>query len=244
MGIREFDEEGRLIAPEYNGFYVVNVYVPNSQSGLARLDYRTAWDAALRTFVQSLDKPVILCGDFNVARDFMDVYPENLRNVPNPPGFQSQEREGMEQLLSLGLTDVFRVWYPQAERAYTWWSARLNKRQENRGWRLDYFLASDALLPSVRRITRQTDILGSDHCPISLILQPTAPRKELSDEDLAAMWRGLNWEAMEDQLLEIQQSLARVAFAGHWDHVKHLQKELCAPLPRKPWRCARIQSPL
>lgn len=233
MGIREFDEEGRLIVLEYGGFYVVNVYVPNSQSGLARLDYRTAWDEALLSFLKGLDKPVVLCGDFNVARDFIDVYPENIRNTPELPGFQSQEREGMERLLSLGLTDVFRAWYPQVERAYTWWSARLNKRQENRGWRLDYFLVSDALLSSVRGITHHTDILGSDHCPISLILQPAAPRKELSDEDLAAMWRGLNWEALEDQLLELQQSLARVTFAGHWNHVKQLQKELVRSLAAK-----------
>lgn len=189
MGVREFDVEGRLIALEYDGFYVLNVYVPNSQSGLARLDYRTAWDTALRSFLQQLDKPAILCGDFNVARNAIDVYPENLRNDPEAPGFQSQERDGMEQLLSLGLTDVFRAWYPQTEVVYTWWSMRLNKRLENRGWRLDYFLVSDALLPSVRGITHHTDILGSDHCPISLTLQPAAPRKELSDGDMAAMWR-------------------------------------------------------
>ena len=103
MGIREFDVEGRLITLEYDGFYALNVYVPNSQSGLARLEYRTAWDAALREFLLTLDKPVILCGDFNVAREHIDIYPENLRNEPEPPGFQSLEREGMERLLALGL---------------------------------------------------------------------------------------------------------------------------------------------
>ena len=118
MGIREFDVEGRLITLEYDGFYALNVYVPNSQSGLARLEYRTAWDAALREFLLTLDKPVILCGDFNVAREHIDIYPENLRNEPELPGFQSLEREGMEWLLVLGLTDVFRAWYPQAEGAY------------------------------------------------------------------------------------------------------------------------------
>lgn len=233
MGNHEFDEEGRLITLEYDSFYILNVYVPNSQSGFARLDYRIAWDAALRSFLLGLDKPAILCGDFNVARDSADIYPENLRNAPDLPGFQTQEREGMEQLLSLGFTDVFRAWYPRVEGAYTWWSMRLNKRLENRGWRLDYFLISDALLPSVRGITHHTDILGSDHCPVSLLLQPTAPRKELSDEDLAAMWRGLNWEALEDQLLEIQQSLVRVAFAGHWSHVTELQKKLVRSLAAK-----------
>ena len=102
MGIREFDVKGRLITLEYDGFYALNVYVPNSQSGLARLEYRTAWDAALREFLLTLDKPVILCGDFNVAREHIDIYPENLRNEPELPGFQSLEREGMEWLLVLG----------------------------------------------------------------------------------------------------------------------------------------------
>ena len=120
MGIREFDVEGRLITLEYDGFYALNVYVPSSQSGLARLEYRTAWDAALREFLLTLDKPVILCGDFNVAREHIDIYPENLRNELEPPGFQSLEREGMERLLALGLTDVFRAWHPhlQAKGAY------------------------------------------------------------------------------------------------------------------------------
>ena len=190
MGIREFDVEGRLITLEYDGFYALNVYGPNSQSGLARLEYRTAWDAALREFLLTLDKPVILCGDFNVAREHIDIYPENLRNEPEPPGFQSLEREGMERLLALGLTDVFRAWHPQVEGAYTWWSMRLNKRLENRGWRLDYFLISEALLPMMQSVAHHTDILGSDHCPISLTLRLASPRKELSDEDMVAMWRG------------------------------------------------------
>lgn len=230
MGVGRFDEEGRLILLEYEEFYVTNVYVPNSQSGLARLEYRTAWDAALREFLRSLDKPVILCGDFNVARGYIDIYPENLRNEVELPGFQSQEREGMDQLLDLGLIDVFRTWYPQVEGAYTWWSMRLKKRLENRGWRLDYFLISETLMPMVQNITHHTDILGSDHCPISLVLRPMAPRKELSDEDMAAMWRGLDWAQLEDELLEYQRSLARLAFAGHWDHVTQLQKQLVRSL--------------
>lgn len=233
MGIDHFDEEGRLILLEYEEFYVINVYVPNSQSGLARLEYRTAWDAALRELLCSLDKPVILCGDFNVARGYIDIYPENLRNEEAPPGFQSQEREGMDQLLGLGLIDVFRTWYPQVEGAYTWWSMRLKKRLENCGWRLDYFLISETLMPMVQNITHHTDILGSHHCPISLVLRPMAPRKELSNEDMAAMWRGLDWAQLEDELLEYQRSLARLAFAGHWDHVTQLQKQLVRSLAAK-----------
>lgn len=240
MGIERFDEEGRLIILEYDAFYIINVYVPNSQSGLARLEYRTAWDVALRNFIRTLDKPIILCGDFNVARSCIDIYPENLRNEPESPGFQSQEREGMEQLLALGLSDVFRTWYPHVEGAYTWWSARLNKRLENRGWRLDYFLLSNDLLPFVSKIMHHTDILGSDHCPISITIRNTAPRKELSKEDMATMWRGLDWTSMEEQLLDIQQQISRVAFAGHWGHVAILQKKLVRSLAAKALAVRRV----
>ena len=108
MGVKKFDDEGRLIRIEYEKYYIINVYVPNSQSGQERQDYRAEWDAVLFDWLQTLEKPVILCGDFNVARDYIDIYPENLRNDPNPPGFLSQEREGLEHLLESGLCDVFR----------------------------------------------------------------------------------------------------------------------------------------
>ena len=211
FGIDQLDCEGRLIALEYDSFCIVNVYVPNSQSSDERLDYRIAWDQALLDFLDRLNKPAILCGDFNVARSYLDVYPENLRNEENPPGFLSDEREGMERLLTRGYVDVFRALHPEKTGAYTWWSNRLNKRLENRGWRLDYFLVSDALLPSVRSMEHHTDILGSDHCPISLTLQAAPPRKELSDEDMAVMWRAIDWGKMENQLLRVQQRLARAA---------------------------------
>ena len=210
MGIREFDVEGRLITLEYDGFYALNVYGPNSQSGLARLEYRTAWDAALREFLLTLDKPVILCGDFNVAREHIDIYPENLRNEPEPPGFQSLEREGMERLLALGLTDVFRAWHPQVEGAYTWWSMRLNKRLENRGWRLDYFLISEALLPMMQSVAHHTDILGSDHCPISLTLRPASPRKELSDEDKVTVYRARKIQRFLSQPFHVAENFTGV----------------------------------
>ena len=233
FGIDQLDCEGRLIALEYDSFCIVNVYVPNSQSSDERLDYRIAWDQALLDFLDRLNKPAILCGDFNVARSYLDVYPENLRNEENPPGFLSDEREGMERLLTRGYVDVFRALHPEKTGAYTWWSNRLNKRLENRGWRLDYFLVSDALLPSVRSMEHHTDILGSDHCPISLTLQAAPPRKELSDEDMAVMWRAIDWGKMENQLLRVQQRLARAAYSGDSEAVTALQKQLVRSLPAK-----------
>lgn len=122
FGNERFDDEGRLITVEYPGFYLVNAYFPNSQHRFDRQEYRMEWDAELLVFLQQLTKPVILCGDMNVARDYIDIYPENLRNEENPPGFCSAEREGLETLLNAGFVDVFRQWYPKRTGAYTWWS--------------------------------------------------------------------------------------------------------------------------
>ena len=119
MGIEQFDMEGRLITAEYEDYYVVNAYVPNSQASLERLAYRVAWDEALYEYITELSKPAVICGDFNVARDYIDVYPENLRNEENPPGFISDEREGLKKLLDAGFLDVFRTLYPDTEGAYT-----------------------------------------------------------------------------------------------------------------------------
>lgn len=233
LGIDRLDREGRLIALEYPSFYVVNVYVPNSQGSDERLDYRVEWDQALLDFLNGLDKPAIICGDFNVAREYLDVYPENLRNEENPPGFLSDEREGLERLLACGYVDVFRALNPEKAGAYTWWSNRLNKRLENRGWRLDYFLVSDCLFPSVQRMEHHTDILGSDHCPISMTLRAAPPRKELADEDMAVMWRAIDWDKMEDQLLRTQQRLARAAYSRDFEAVTALQKQIVRSLPAK-----------
>lgn len=172
LGNAELDREGRLIALEYPGYYFVNVYVPNSQGGLDRWYYRLDWDVALREYVESLHtrKPVIVAGDFNVARDYIDIYPENLRNEQNPPGFLAEERDGFNALLDTGMVDVFRELHPDLEGAYTWWSNRLNKRRENRGWRIDYFLTTSSLLDSVESCTIRSDVFGSDHAPIELII--------------------------------------------------------------------------
>lgn len=163
------DGEGRLITLEYPDVYVVNAYVPNSQQNLKRQAYRMRWDEALREHIAELmdSKPVVLCGDFNVARDSIDIYEENMRQYWAEQGYASDERSNFETLLEVGLTDVFRTLHPD-ERSYTWWSNRLNKRQEDRGWRLDYFLISDELMNSVVSFSHMKDILGSDHCPIML----------------------------------------------------------------------------
>ncbi len=170
FGDESLDNEGRLITLEYPSFYFINAYVPNSQGGLDRWYFRLDWDAALLDYLETLQrqKPLVVCGDYNVARDYIDVYPENLRNTENPPGFLSEERDGFNALLDIGLSDVFRELHPTQERAYSWWSNRLKKRDENRGWRIDYFLISDSLMPRVKSCEIRSDIYGSDHAPIEL----------------------------------------------------------------------------
>jgi exodeoxyribonuclease-3 len=172
IGIDRLDGEGRLITLEYPSFYFVNAYVPNSQGGLERWYYRLDWDDAFAEYLGNLQeiKPIVVCGDFNVARDYIDVYPENLRNEENPAGFISEERDGFSGLLDLGLVDVYRELYPDRDRAYTWWSSRLNKRSENRGWRLDYFLVSESLFPYVQSCEIRTDVFGSDHAPVEMTI--------------------------------------------------------------------------
>lgn len=163
------DSEGRLITMEFAGFYLINAYVPNSQKNLKRQAYRMEWDYALREHTLELmdDKPVVLCGDFNVARSELDIYAENMRQYWAEQGYASDERSNLETLLECGLCDVFRELHPD-QRSYTWWSNRLNKRHEDRGWRLDYFLVSEEVMDRNIYITHLSEILGSDHCPVEL----------------------------------------------------------------------------
>lgn len=170
VGDPALDREGRLLSLEFEEFYSVNAYFPKSQGSLARHSYRMEWDEALREKLLAMDerKPVILCGDFNITRSSFDVYPENERLIWAEKGYMSEERESLEGLLEIGFTDVFRALYPEQTGAYTWWSNRMNKRKENRGWRLDYFCVSDRLMPKVRGICHHAEIMGSDHCPILL----------------------------------------------------------------------------
>ena len=164
------DHEGRLITLEYEGFYLVCCYTPNAQNELARIDYRMQWEDDFRAYLIELDKkkPVVLCGDLNVAHEEIDL--KNPKSNRGNAGFSDQERGKMTELLSSGFTDTFRALYPDRTGAYTWWSYRFNARKNNAGWRIDYFIVSDRLLPRVRDNIIHAEVEGSDHCPVELVL--------------------------------------------------------------------------
>lgn len=170
LGIEEHDKEGRVITLEYEKFYLVNAYVPNSQDELKRLDYRMKWEDDLRSYLMDLSrkKSVVYCGDLNVAHKEIDL--KNPKTNRMNPGFTDEEREKMTALLSSGFTDTFRYLYPDKENIYSWWSYRFRAREKNTGWRIDYFIVSDDLKDKVKEAGIHTEILGSDHCPVSLVL--------------------------------------------------------------------------
>ena len=170
IGAEEHDTEGRVITAEYEPFYLVCCYTPNSQDGLKRLDYRMEWEDDLREYLMSLDrhKPVIYCGDLNVAHREIDL--KNPKTNRNNAGFTDQEREKMTALLSSGFTDSFRFLYPDVTGVYSWWSYRFNARKNNAGWRIDYFIVSDRLQDKIKRAEILTTVEGSDHCPVLLEL--------------------------------------------------------------------------
>lgn len=170
MGIEEHDHEGRLITLEFEDFYLVNCYTPNSQDGLKRIDYRMHWEDDLRSYLMGLDKvkPVVYCGDLNVAHEEIDL--KNPKSNRGNAGFSDQEREKMTTLLSSGFTDTFRAMYPDLTGAYSWWSYRFHARENNAGWRIDYFIVSDRLREQVAAASIHPEIFGSDHCPVELKL--------------------------------------------------------------------------
>ncbi|MDY3877762.1 MAG: exodeoxyribonuclease III [Prevotella sp.] len=169
IGIDEHDHEGRVITLEMEDFYLVTVYTPNSQDGLRRLDYRMKWETDFLAYLKRLDsqKPVIVCGDLNVAHQEIDL--KNPKTNRRNAGFTDEEREKMSILLDNGFTDTFRFLHPE-EVTYSWWSYRFKAREKNAGWRIDYFLISDRLRPQLTGATIHTEILGSDHCPVELNL--------------------------------------------------------------------------
>ena len=171
IGIPEHDTEGRVITAEYEDFYLVCCYTPNAQNELARIDYRMDWEDAFRSYLMALDKqkPVVLCGDLNVAHQEIDL--KNPKTNRGNAGFSDQEREKMTALLSSGFADTFRALYPDKTGAYTWWSYRFNARKNNAGWRIDYFIVSERLLPRVKDQIIHADVTGSDHCPVELDLE-------------------------------------------------------------------------
>ncbi len=171
VGVEELDTEGRLITLEYAQYFVVTCYTPNAQRELARIEHRMAWEDALRSYLCELDqkKPVIYCGDLNVAHNEIDL--KNPASNRGSAGFSDQERNQFSKLLSCGFTDTFRYLYPEVTGAYSWWSYMFNARKNNAGWRIDYFLVSDRLQEAIQEATIHADIMGSDHCPVALILQ-------------------------------------------------------------------------
>lgn len=170
MDIEEHSHEGRMITLEYENFYLINVYVPNSQDGLKRIDYRMRWEDDLRKYLIALDKkkPIILCGDMNVAHKEIDL--KNPKTNRGNAGFSDEERGKIGELLSSGFTDTFRYLYPDATGIYSWWSYRARARQNNAGWRIDYFIVSDRIKQNITSANILTEVLGSDHCPVTLEL--------------------------------------------------------------------------
>lgn len=171
LGIDLHDHEGRIITAEYEDFYLVTAYVPNSQDGLRRLDYRQQWDKNLRAYLKELEtrKPVVLCGDLNVAHREIDL--KNPKSNRKNAGFTDEEREGFQQLLDAGFVDTFRHFYPDQTDIYSWWSYRFRAREKNAGWRIDYFVVSEALRPLLESAAIHTEIFGSDHCPVEVVLR-------------------------------------------------------------------------
>ena len=171
IGIDEHDHEGRVITLEMENFYLVTAYVPNSQDGLKRLDYRMTWEDDFRNYLLELDKkkPVIVCGDLNVAHKEIDL--RNPKTNRLNPGFTDQEREKFTILLDSGFTDTFRHFYPDLTDAYSWWSYRFQARAKNAGWRIDYFIVSNSLAEHMESASIHNEIFGSDHCPVELVLK-------------------------------------------------------------------------
>lgn len=171
IGVEEHDREGRVITLEYEDYYLVTCYTPNSQTELRRLSYRMEWEDAFRCYLKTLEekKPVILCGDLNVAHKEIDL--KNPKTNHKNAGFSDEERAKFTELLEAGFIDTFRYFYPDVTGAYSWWSYRFKAREKNAGWRIDYFCVSECLEDRLAEVMIHTDIMGSDHCPVSLILE-------------------------------------------------------------------------
>lgn len=171
IGIEEHDQEGRIITAEFRDFYLIDVYVPNSGQELVRLDYRQDWDKALFSYMKTLEKkkPIVICGDFNVAHEPIDIA-RPKENYNKSAGYTQKEIDGMDRYIQGGFIDTFRYFYPDKKDIYSWWSYRFGARQKNIGWRIDYFLISHSLLPCLKESFILNEIEGSDHCPVGIII--------------------------------------------------------------------------
>lgn len=171
LGIEEHDHEGRIITLEYPDWYLITEYTPNSKEKLERLEYRMEWEDAVRAYLKELEqnKPVIICGDMNVAHQEIDL--KNPKTNRGHAGFTDEERQKMTELLDAGFTDTWRYFYPDKEQVYSWWSYRFHARDKNAGWRIDYFVVSKVLESRLRDAMIYTDVYGSDHCPVGLLIE-------------------------------------------------------------------------
>ena len=263
MNSRGFDTEGRIITLEYEDFFLVNCYVPNSQGSESRYDYRSEWDIRLIQYLNHLRvrKPTVVCGDFNATVADDDIYTENRHVELNATGFLSTERESLLEMVNFGFTDTYRLLHPD-ENKYTWWSNRRFKRQENRGWRLDYFFVSEDLRDKVTEADMMTDVQGSDHCPVVLgldmawsesdgaetVAAPPASYtyRELAamdlDEytvrrilrtDLTALWNSIDWAQAEQHLSDMQMAVAKSSCSRNPDLISKWQKRITNSLDAK-----------
>ncbi|MCD7920561.1 MAG: exodeoxyribonuclease III [Clostridiales bacterium] len=263
IGNPYFDTEGRIITLEYKSFYFVNCYFPNSQRSGKRRDYRADWDEALQEYLTRLDrkKPVVVCGDFNVPIADEDIYSESNWQEWNAEGFSSEERDNLIALINSGFVDCYRQIHPDEKGKFSWWSNRLHKREENRGWRLDYFLASESLAGNIHESTMLTDVYGSDHCPIMLDIDLSAGEKAPVQEnprpvkykyndlidmetrripfrntkftDLAGLWESIDWNAAEEHLQTMQMALAKSAYTHSPDLIEKWQKKIVFSIDAK-----------
>lgn len=244
LGNESLDREGRIVTLEYETFYIINAYTPNAQDGPDRRAFRARWDVAFLNYVKRLldSKPVMICGEMNVTRSAIDVFPGNTRIQEQEKGYISEEREDLEKLLDIGLVDAYRYLHPDREGAYTWWSARFDKRSRNDGWRLDYFLVDRRLAKRITQTTHRTEIYGSDHCPIELkislnyragekfdrsALETKKPSVDFPDEFLGELWEKTDWQAAEQILADMQKELALATYRHDDERVTALQRSLC-----------------
>ena len=266
-----FSSEGRVITLEFTNFYFVCVYVPNSQGSKRRYDYRCEFDGHLYDHVQTLlpQKPVIICGDFNVAPSDIDIYPENSWVKLNSDGYMAAEREDFQTLLDIGFWDSYRRLHPDERGVYSWWSNRLYKRGENKGWRLDYALVSIDIARHITKSTMLTDVMGSDHCPIELVLDmevegiekepkgQKAVHPQLSDmpqlqrnamvygmanADLSFVWENAEWERAEENLATMQMALSKSAYSHDLDLIRKWQYRIVSSLDAKMLAVRHVSS--
>ncbi len=258
----DFNTEGRIITLEFENFYFINCYVPNSQSSERRKDYRAEWDRYLLQYLLHLKqhKSVIICGDFNVPISDKDIYDESNWQEWNSEGFQSEERDNLLSIVNNGFVDTYRYIYPEEANRFTWWSTRLQKRNENKGWRLDYFLVTDDLCPFVTESTMLSDVYGSDHCPILMEINISENEKNeripvrqgkytyqdllnfqsnkiayqhIKFTDMTKLWNSIDWNEAEQQLQNMQMALAKSAYTNSPELIDKWQKRIVTSINSK-----------